>query len=266
MTPRGSLAIAGRAGRVAAGLVLGAALAFAGAYLYHHGSRAARAAARAATRAADQGYPLHDLGPAPSLTGFTDQQGRAFDPSTLRGKVVVVSFLDPRGTRVSPVVAVNLLTALESDLRDTGTFGKKVVFVSLNVDPAATDPATAARFMKQVVGFGQSPATPAAWPFLTAPPQRVTQVVRKGFGVPVQALDAPAFQRYAARQRAQGTYFYARAWNPLAKKGDPTIVGNGTIVIVGPGGRIRARIPRAYQVSNVSVEQTIAALLASAQP
>ena len=261
MSSSGPLAIAGRAGRVAAGMVLGAALAFAGSYLYHHGTGAARAAGQVA----DQGYPLHDLGPAPSLTGFTDQLGRPFDPSTLRGKVVVVSFLDPRGTRVSPVVAVNLLMALQNDLDSTGSFGKRVVFVSLNVDPATSDPATAARFMKQVVGFGQAPAAPSQWPFLTAPRQRVAQVVQKGFGVPVRALDAKAFRSYAAKQQAQGTYFYARAWNPLAKKGDPTVVGNGTLVIVGPQGRIRARIPRAYQVSSVTVEQTIASLLDGAQ-
>lgn len=260
MTPRGPLAIAGRLGRVAAGLVLGAALAFVGSYLYHHDAKAAPAA-----QAAAHGYPLHDFGPAPSLTGFTDQQGRPFDPATLRGKVQVVSFLDPRGTRVSPVIAVNLLTALESDLHGTGRFGKSVVFVSLNVDPASTDPGTMARFMKQVVGFGQAPATPADWPFLTASPQRVAQVVRKGFGVNVQALGARTFQAYAANRKAQGTFFYARAWNPLAKQGAPIVVGNGTIVIVGPQGHIRARIPRAYQVSNVTVEQTIDALLANAQ-
>jgi cytochrome oxidase Cu insertion factor (SCO1/SenC/PrrC family) len=261
MTPRGPLAIAGRTGRVVAGLVLGAALAFVGSYLYHHGT----SAAPAASQAADHGYPLHDLGFAPSLAGFTDQQGHPFDPATLQGKVQVVSFLDPRGTRASPVVAVNLLMALESDLHGTGRFGKSVVFVSLNVDPAAADPGTMARFMKQVVGFGRTPATPADWPFLTASPRRVAQVVQKGFGVPVQTLGPKAFRVYAADRKAQGTFFYARAWNPLAKQGAPIVVGNGTIVIVGPQGHIRARIPRAYQVSSVAVEQTIDALLAHAQ-
>jgi hypothetical protein len=33
-------------------------------------------------------------------------------------------------------------------------------------------------------------------------------------------------------------------------------------MIVGPNGHIRARIPRAYQVSSVAVEQTIEAVLA----
>lgn len=248
-----------RLARVALGLALGAVLAFAASYLLH--SRANSASAAAARRAS-HGYAVRDLGPAPSLRGFTDQQGKAFDPSSLAGKVQVVSFLDPRGTRVSPVIAVNLLMALRSDLEGTGQFGSKVEFVSLNVDPQAADPATMARFMTRVVGFGKAPAPVADWPFLTAPAGLVEKVVRHGFGVPYRQLDAAALRSYAAQRKARGTYFYARAWNPLARPGQSTVVDNGTLVIVGPKGHIRARIARAYQVSSVSVEQTIAAVLA----
>ncbi len=247
-----------RAAQILIGLLLGGVLAFVGSDLYHGVANPARIAAARAER----GYAIHDLGAAPSLRGFTDQLGRPFDPSTLRGKVQVVSFLDPRGTRVSPVIGVNLLMALESDLKTTGRFGKDVVFVSLNVDPQAADPATAASFLKQVVGFGTVPAPAEQWVFLGASPTHVAQVVREGYGVPYRRLGDGAFQRYAARQKAQGTYFYARAWNPLAESGLPAVVGNSTIMIVGPNGHIRARIPRAYQVSSVAVEQTIEAVLA----
>ena len=247
-----------RAAQVAVGLIVGVALTFLGSELYHGTASPAKVAAAQA----EHGYAVHDLGAAPSLTGFTDQQGHPFDPKALRGKVQVVSFLDPRGTRVSPVIAVNLLMALESDLKVTGKFGKDVVFVSLNVDPQASDPATTASFLKRVVGFGKAPATATQWPFLSGSATRVAQVVRDGYGVPYRRLGGAALRTYAAQRKAQGTYFYASAWNPLAEDGLPTVVGNGTVVIVGPRGHIRARIPRAYQVSSVAVEQTIDALLA----
>lgn len=247
-----------RLAQIAVGVLVGAALAFVGGELYHGLSTPAKVAATQA----EHGYAVHDLGAAPSLGGFTDQTGGAFDPAALRGKVQVVSFLDPRGTRVSPVIAVNLLMAVESDLKATGTFGKDVVFVTLNVDPQASDPATAADFLKRVVGFGKAPATAAQWPFLNGSATRVAQIVRRGYGVPYRRLGGAALRSYAAQRKATGTYFYASAWNPLAEDGLPTVVGNGTLVIVGPQGHIRARIPRAYQVSSAAVEQTIQTVLA----
>ena len=247
-----------RLAQIAVGVLVGASLAFAGGELYHSISTPAKVAAAHAAH----GYAVHDLGAAPNLGGFTDQTGNAFDPTTLRGKVQVVSFLDPRGTRVSPVIAVNLLMAVENDLKATGTFGKDVVFVTLNVDPQASDPATTAGFLQRVVGFGKAPATAAQWPFLSASATRVAQIVRHGYGVPYRRLGGAALRSYASQRKATGSYFYASAWNPLAEDGLPTVVGNGTLVIVGPQGHIRARIPRAYQVSSASVEQTIDTVLA----
>lgn len=251
----------GGAARLATGLVLGLALAFA-LSLGVHRMRAAGSGADA--NSATPGFPVGDLGPAPDLTGFTDQQGNSFDPSQMAGKVQVVSFLDPRGTRVSPVIAVNLLMALKADLQGTGQFGKDVTFVSIDVNPRPDGPEPTAAFLKQVVGYGKVPASPADWHFLSAPWDTVAQVVRNGYGVAFQRLDAKAYATYAGKRKAQGDFFYARAWNPLATEGAPTIVGNGEIVIVGPQGRIRARVPRAYQVSPVAVEHTVSQVLARA--
>jgi len=259
VSAEGAVPRLGALGRVVAGLVLGLALAFAVSLLVHRGAPGAGGtpAATATTT-----FPVGDLGPAPDLAGFTDQRGAPFDPSSLAGKVQVVSFLDPRGTRVSPVIAVNTLMALKADLQGTKQFGTDVVFVSIDVNPRPDGPEPTAAFLKQVVGFGNVPATPADWAFLSAPWATVAHVVRHGYGVPFQRLDAKAFAAYAAREKANGTYFYARAWNPLASKGPPTIVDNGEIVIVGPKGRIRARIPRAYQVSAVAVENAVSQVLA----
>ena len=245
--------------RLIVGLLVGLALAFGLSLLVHRGTPAVAATAASSGTPT---FPIGDLGPAPKLSGFTDQQGKPFDPSSLAGKVQVVSFLDPRGTRVSPVIAVNTLMALKADLQGTKQFGKRVAFVSIDVNPRPDGPEPTAAFMKQVVGYGKVPAPAGDWPFLSAPWDTVAQVVRQGYGVPFQRLDAKAFAAYAAREKANGTYFYARAWNPLASKGPPTIVDNGEIVIVGPKGRIRARIPRAYQVSAVAVENAVSQVLA----
>lgn len=250
------------AARLLSGVVVGLALAYGAGWLYQRHV----AAPGAGPNLTATGFPLHDLGPAPALTGFVDQLGKPFDPGSLAGKVLVVSFLDPRGTRVSPVIAVNLLMALKSDLQDAGQFGDKVAFVSIDVDPQPLGPEPTAAFMKQVVGYGKVPAPTSQWPFLSAPWATVEQVVRHGYGVPVERLTPPAFAAYAARRKAAGSFFYARAWNPLALAKGPTVVGNAQLVIVGPGGRIRARIPRAYQVSSVAVQQTIEALLAKSGP
>lgn len=242
------------------GLVVGVAIAFGVSFLGRH-LAGAGAQASAASGSAPSGFAVRDLGRAPDLTGFTDQTGRPFDPASLQGKAVVVSFLDPLGTRASPVIAVNVLMALKSDLENSGQFGKQVVFVSIDVDPKAGGPKAMAAFMKRVVGFGKAPAPVADWPFLSAPAQRMRLVVGDGFGVHVKRLTGKALAAYATRRKAQGTYFYARAWNPLAKAGEPTVVGNGEIVIIGPHGYMRARVPRAYQVSHVALMNTVEAVL-----
>jgi cytochrome oxidase Cu insertion factor (SCO1/SenC/PrrC family) len=247
--------------RVLVGVVVGLALAYGASRFYQRHTAAAGTSDVTAT-----GFPVQDLGAAPDLAGFVDQQGKPFDPGGLAGKVLVVSFLDPRGTRVSPVIAVNLLMALKSDLQDAGQFGGKVAFVSIDVDPRPLGPEPTAAFMKQVVGYGQTPAPASEWPFLSAPWATVEQVVRQGYGVPLERLTPQAFAAYAARRKASGTFFYARAWNPLAVPNAPIVVGNAQIVIVGPHGHIRARIARAYQVSSVAVQQTIEAVLTKANP
>lgn len=121
-----------------------------------------------------------------------------------------MSFLDPVGDHASPVIAVNVLRAVEADLQATGQFGSKVVFVSLYVDLQRAGPSQLATFMRQVVGFGEAPAPAGTWPFVTASPGHIDTVVRKVCGVSVQRLGGDALRSYVSRQRARGAYFYAR--------------------------------------------------------
>ena len=77
---------------------------------------------------------LMGLSPVPvrSAPGFTltDQEGRTLSLSSLRGKVVVLEFMDPHCTDICPIVSQEYVDAY----RDLGTLAGKVVFAAVNVN------------------------------------------------------------------------------------------------------------------------------------
>jgi cytochrome oxidase Cu insertion factor (SCO1/SenC/PrrC family) len=68
--------------------------------------------------------------PAPDFT-LTDQNGRTFSLSSLRGHVVVLGFSDPHCTDVCPIVSQETVDAYH----DLGGAASNVVFVTVNVNP-----------------------------------------------------------------------------------------------------------------------------------
>src|SRR5262249_42541440 len=66
---------------------------------------------------------------APGFT-LTDQGGRTLSLSSLRGKVVVLEFMDPHCTDICPIVSQEYLQAY----RDLGPLASKVVFAAVNVN------------------------------------------------------------------------------------------------------------------------------------
>ena len=70
--------------------------------------------------------------PARSAPGFTltDQNGRTLSLSSLRGKVVVLEFMDPHCTDICPIVSQEYVDAY----RDLGPLAGKVVFAAVNVN------------------------------------------------------------------------------------------------------------------------------------
>jgi len=67
--------------------------------------------------------------PAPGFT-LTDQDGRTLSLSSLRGKVVVLEFMDPHCTDICPIVSQEYVDAY----RDLGPLAGKVVFAAVNVN------------------------------------------------------------------------------------------------------------------------------------
>ena len=70
--------------------------------------------------------------PARAAPGFrlTDQNGRTLTLSSLRGKVVVLTFMDPHCTDICPLVSQEFVDAH----RDLGTAAGQVVFAAVNVN------------------------------------------------------------------------------------------------------------------------------------
>jgi cytochrome oxidase Cu insertion factor (SCO1/SenC/PrrC family) len=67
--------------------------------------------------------------PAPGFT-LTDQRGRTLSLADLRGKVVVLEFMDPHCTDICPIVSAEYVDAY----RDLGKAAAKVVFAAVNVN------------------------------------------------------------------------------------------------------------------------------------
>lgn len=97
--------------------------------------------------------------PAVNLT-LTDQHGRTLSLRSLRGKAVVLEFMDPHCTNICPIVAQEFADAW----RDLGTRANRVAFVAVNANPYHTTVADVAAFTDHQ-GLQRIPA----WHFLTGP-------------------------------------------------------------------------------------------------
>ena len=77
---------------------------------------------------------LMQLSPVPGVRapGFTltDQRGHTLSLASLRGKVVVLEFMDPHCTDICPIVSEEFMNAYH----DLGALAGKVVFAAINVN------------------------------------------------------------------------------------------------------------------------------------
>ena len=113
--------------------------------------------------------PLADIGLAPEVA-LVDAQGKPFALSSLRGKVVVVSFVYTTCNGVCPATTHNLYRVQQA-LREADLWGRRVEFVSITLDPERDTPETLARYA-EIYG-----CDPAAWHFLTGMPAQVQAVL-----------------------------------------------------------------------------------------
>jgi protein SCO1/2 len=113
--------------------------------------------------------PLADIGPAPR-TVLSDSAGKPFDLASLKGKVVLVSFVYTTCTGVCPGTT-QAIVRIQNRLQDEKLWGESVAFVSITLDPAHDTPEVLRRYARL---FG---AEPAAWHFLSGRPDQVQSVI-----------------------------------------------------------------------------------------
>jgi cytochrome oxidase Cu insertion factor (SCO1/SenC/PrrC family) len=98
--------------------------------------------------------------PATSAPGFTltDQDGQTMSLASLRGRVVVLDFMDPHCTDICPIVSQEFIDAY----RDLGANAPHVVFLAVNVNRYHLQVADVAAFSSE-----QRLTKIPAWHFLT---------------------------------------------------------------------------------------------------
>ena len=114
--------------------------------------------------------------PAPGFT-LTDQDGRTVPLSGLRGKVVVLEFMDPHCTDICPLVSQEFVDAYH----DLGRSAPNVVFAAVNVNQYFNR-------VPDVLAYSRAHQliTIPGWHFLTGPAAAL-QAVWRAYHVEVQA-------------------------------------------------------------------------------
>jgi protein SCO1/2 len=119
---------------------------------------------------ADSGpSPLADIGPAPP-TVLVDSAGKPFNLDSLKGKVVLVSFVYTTCTGACPATTSSL-ARIEKTLEKAGLWGNSVEFVSITLDPRRDAPEVLSRYAQL---FG---ADLVRWHFLTGSTSQVESVI-----------------------------------------------------------------------------------------
>jgi len=117
-----------------------------------------------------QASRLADIGPAP-LTVLVDSNGRGFELSQLRGKVVVVSFIYTTCNGVCPATTQTLVR-IQHALREAKLWRNSVEFASITLDPTHDTPDVLDRYGRLFR------ADLAAWHYLTGEPTHVDSVIK----------------------------------------------------------------------------------------
>ena len=118
---------------------------------------------------------------APGFT-LTDQAGRTTGLSALRGKVVVLEFMDPHCTDICPIVSQEFVDAY----RNLGPAARKVAFIAINVNQYHKSVADMAAYSRHE-GLNTIPG----WHFFTGPAPALKKAWRD-YNIAVQAPNPDA--------------------------------------------------------------------------
>ncbi len=187
-----------------------------------------------------------------------NQLGQKVNSRSFKGKIQIVTFLDPYCSDFCPLIAVNLAN-FAAKLHASG-LDRKVVFVVFNVNPWETGAADMRVFLRQ---YGWDPKT-RGLQYLTGSVAEIQRVVQQGFHV--------AFERVPRRRDSQGAvsgtpgHLELALPNPLAERAKPRydIIHNDTIEIVDGKGRIRKIFDQGTRVSDQRLMEAILALMPAA--
>lgn len=135
--------------------------------------------------------------PHTSAPGFTltDQNGHRLSLASLRGKVVVLQFMDPHCTDICPLVSQEFVDAYH----DLGAKASQVVFAAVNVNPYHTDVPSMAAYSR-----AHGLVTIPDWHYFTGPVPQLRSVWQ-GYHI---AVNAP--NRNADVQHTSAVYFIDR--------------------------------------------------------
>jgi len=114
--------------------------------------------------------------PAPDFN-LTDQNGRSYSLTSLRGKSVVLEFMDSHCTDICPIISQEFVDAYQ----DLGPDRSNVVFLAVNVNPYHLEVADMAAFTTE-----HQLDTVPTWHFLTGPVGELASVWNS-YGVQVDA-------------------------------------------------------------------------------
>ncbi|MDT4892761.1 MAG: hypothetical protein QOE97_1796 [Pseudonocardiales bacterium] len=157
--------------------------------------------ADASAVAADSNGGLHRIPPrAAAPFTLTDQRGQQVSLSTLRGRLVVLTFLDPVCTSDCPLIA-NQLAIADAQL---GPLAQQVEIVAIDTNPTFS-------FVSDVQAFTDSHGLGgfANWHFLYGPQDRVQDVLA-AYGV---SVDVPVVGMI---EHSEGMYFIGADGRQLA--------------------------------------------------
>jgi protein SCO1 len=112
---------------------------------------------------------LADIAPAPP-TVLVDSAGKRFDLASLKGRVVLVSFVYTTCNGTCPATTSSLV-AVQKALQQANLWGSRVEFVSITLDPKRDTPEVLNRYARL---FG---ADLARWHFLTGSSAQVESVI-----------------------------------------------------------------------------------------
>jgi cytochrome oxidase Cu insertion factor (SCO1/SenC/PrrC family) len=118
---------------------------------------------------------------APGFT-LTDQAGRTMTLSDLRGKVVVLEFMDPHCTDICPIVSREFVDAYH----DLGAAARHVAFIAVNVNAYHASVADMAAYSRE-----QALDTIPGWHFFTGPAPTLAAVWRH-YNIAVEAPNPDA--------------------------------------------------------------------------